>query len=77
MIDEENGVYYVGVGGLGAEMGGGRDPDNYWWLKEAGSDHHYWRITIDSSNNQLTVNPVFYYPDEGRWEEGESFTRTK
>ena len=77
LIDEENGVYYIGVGGLGAEMGGGRDPDKYWWLKESGSDHHYWRITIDSSKNQLTVIPVFYYPDEGRWEEGESFTRTK
>ena len=77
LIDDNSGVYYIGVGGLGAEMGGSRNADNYWWLKEAGSDHHYWLVTIDSSINQLTVVPVFYYPDEERWEDGESFTRTK
>lgn len=77
LIDESKGVYYVGAGGLGAEMGGGKNPENFWWLKEAGSDHHYWRMTIDSVNNQLKVVPVFYYPNEERWEEGEPFLRAK
>ena len=76
LVDEENGVVYLGAGGLGATLGSeSRDPQDFWWLEEAGSAHHYWRVTLDSSKNDLRVVPVFYDPETGKWEEGNEFVK--
>lgn len=76
LVDEENGVVYFGAGGLGAVLGSGsRDPQDFWWLEEAESAHHYWRVTLNSSKNELRLVPVFYYPETGKWEEGNEFVK--
>lgn len=70
MIDEENGIIYFGVGGLGASMDPSEKEENPWWLAESGPIHHYYKVFIDSSNSQLNLTPYFYYPEENIWEEG-------
>lgn len=76
LVDEENGVVYLGAGGLGAVLGSSsRDPQDFWWLEEAESAHHYWRVTLNSSKNELRLVPVFYYPETGKWEEGNEFVK--
>ena len=76
LVDEENGVVYLGAGGLGATIGSGsRDPQTRWWLEEAESAHHYWRMTLNSSKNELRVVPVFYDPETGKWEEGNELVK--
>lgn len=76
LVDEENGVVYLGAGGLGVTLGSqSRDPKDFWWLEEAGSVHHYWRVTLDSSKNELRVVPFFYDPETGEWEEGNEFVK--
>jgi len=76
LVDEENGIVYLGAGGLGAVLGSSsRDPQDFWWLEEAGSVHHYWRVILDSSENQLRVVPFFYDPETSQWEEGNELVK--
>ncbi len=85
LVDEENGVVYIGAGGLGAgekkkgAMPGwsSRDPQDPWWLEEAGKINHYWRVTLNPSENELRLVPVFYDPETGKWEEGNEFLMEK
>ena len=76
LIDFEKGVVYAVGGGLGAELGSARDPDRYWWIKEARAAHHYRRVTITSSGDEFMIIPVFYNVDDGSWEEGEAFIKS-
>ena len=76
LIDPKKGVVYLIGGGLGAELGGyGDDPAKRWWRDESRSAHHYRRITIDASENELSVTPFFYDPEAGSWEEGKTYTK--
>jgi hypothetical protein len=78
LVDEKKGVVYLVGGGLGAELGSStRDPRNFWWMEETQAAHHYRRISIDSLKNEMHVVPFFYYPQENRWEEGNTLTRKK
>lgn len=76
LVDEEKGVVYLVGGGLGAELSpvSSRRP---WWKAEARSEYHYRRLTLDSSRNELRVEPFFYYPDEERWEVRDAITISK
>jgi hypothetical protein len=76
LANEKGTVYLVG-GGLGAEMGGAANPEKYWWLEEANADHHYRRVVLDVAKNELRIEPVFYYPEDGRWEEADAITIKK
>jgi hypothetical protein len=76
LISEEKGVVYLVGGGLGAELSAAT-PDGSWWMGEAKSEHHYRRLVVDSARNELRVEPVFYYPEEGRWEESDAITIRK
>lgn len=71
LVDEENGVVYLGAGGLGAGGGAvlgsvGRDPQDFWWMEEAGDVNHYWRMVLNSTENELRVVPVFYDLETGQ-----------
>jgi len=76
LIDEDNGIYYFGVGGLGVGGKGEavKPGNNSWWLAEtASSTNHYYRATLDSAKGEMIIVPVFYYPEENRWVEGNEF----
>lgn len=76
MIDDQKGVTYLVGGGLGSELGGyDRDPEGIWWLEDSKLEHHYRRIEIDASENELSVVPFFYDPETGAWEEGNAIVK--
>ncbi len=78
LVDSEKGVIYLIGGGLGAETDGRvRNPESVWWLQEANTDHHYRRLAFDSAKNELRIEPVFYYPEDGSWEEKDAIILKK
>jgi len=78
LVDEENGVVYFGAGGLGATLGSSsREPKDFWWLEEAESAHHYWRVILNLAKNELKLKPFFYDPETDKWEEGNEFVKKK
>ena len=77
LVDEQGVVYLVG-GGLGAELdGSARNPEQFWWLKEAKPVHHYRRLVLDVQKNELRIEPVFYYPADNHWEEADAIVIKK
>ena len=40
---------------------------------KAGAIHHYWRVNLNSSKNELRLKPYFYDPEMTKWEEGNEF----
>jgi hypothetical protein len=48
------------------------DSKNIWWLAERASVYHYYKIFIDASKNELYLTPIFYYPEDSRWEKGKT-----
>ncbi len=67
----EDGVTYIGDGGWGTHMG---IPDDMWFVADKGSDHHFWKITLDEGWNQLTGRPVKWI--ESNAVDGQKFTIT-
>lgn len=59
---DEDGVVYIGEGGWGTHMG---EPDDMWFVADKGSDHHFWKISLDEGWNNLTGHPV-------KWIDGEA-----
>lgn len=75
LVNKEKGVTYLIGGGLGAEMGGTEgDPAALWWLEETNAVYHYRRVMLDSAQKRLTIQPVFYYAENGKWEEKDAVT---
>jgi hypothetical protein len=57
--DDVNGIIYLGDGGWGAPTRETKNPDEYWWLAEAVSIDHFWKITLTRDARNLLVEPVF------------------
>ena len=72
MINGEKGIIYFGAGGLGASMDPKENSPDTWWLDERAAIHHYYKIFIDASNNELNLTPIFYYPEDEHWEKGKT-----
>ena len=78
LVDINKGVVYLVGGGLGAETSGSvKNPEDYWWLQAANTDHHYRRLVLDVATNELRIEPVFYHPEDGRWEEADAIVIKK
>jgi len=57
--DDQNGIIYIGDGGWGAPVRETKNPEDYWWLEEALTLDHFWKITLSRDGRSLTVDPVF------------------
>jgi acid phosphatase type 7 len=60
--DDENGIIYIGDGGWGAPIRETKNPGNFWWLDEALSIDHFWKLTLSKDGTSLRVDPVFRPP---------------
>jgi acid phosphatase type 7 len=60
--DDENGIIYIGDGGWGAPIRETKNPDNFWWLDEALTIDHFWKLILSKDGKSLTVVPVFRPP---------------
>lgn len=63
--DPERGVIYTGDGGWGAPIREVRDPAQYWWLEEAATADHFWKLTLSRDGSRLHVEPIFRFDREG------------
>lgn len=66
---EEDGTVYIGEGGWGTHMG---EPDDMWFVDYKGSEHHFWKLTLEEGWQTLTGVPVKWV--DGEVEEGEQFS---
>lgn len=57
--EDESGVIYIGDGAWGAPLREVKDPEKHWWLEEALSADHFWKITLSKDGESLKVEPVF------------------
>jgi acid phosphatase type 7 len=70
-IDDE-GVVYIGEGGWGTHMG---VPEDMWFVADKGSNHHFWKLSLNDGWSELTGWPVKWI--EGNAVRGEKFTIEK
>lgn len=61
----ERGVIYIGDGGWGAPIREVRNPAEHWWLDEAASADHFWKLTLSRDGSSLEVEPIFRFEPEG------------
>ena len=60
--DTISGIVYIGDGAWGAPLKETKNPDDYWYLEEASSVYHFWKITLAKDGGALEVEPVFLPP---------------
>ena len=64
----EDGIVYIGDGGWGTHMG---TPEDLWFVADKGSNHHFWKLTLNDGWSELTGWPVMWI--DGEAERGEVF----
>lgn len=57
--DDERGVIYTGDGGWGAPLRTAKEPARYWYLREAATADHFWKLTLSADGRTLNVEPIF------------------
>lgn len=65
----EDGVVYIGEGGWGTHMG---EPEDMWFVDDKGSDHHFWKLTLEEGWETLKGVPIKWI--DGEAVKGQEFT---
>ncbi len=56
------GIVYIGDGSWGAPLKETKNPDDHWYLEEAASVYHFWKITLSKDGSALDIEPVILPP---------------
>jgi len=57
LIDEEDGVLYLGDGGWGAPLRDPVDVDDTWWLSESSRDYNFFQVAFDGGSREMRIEP--------------------
>jgi acid phosphatase type 7 len=57
--DNERGIVYIGDGGWGAPIRETKKAEDFWWLDEAVTIDHFWKLTLCKDGSNMQVDPVF------------------
>jgi acid phosphatase type 7 len=57
--DNERGIIYIGDGGWGAPVRETKNAEDFWWLDEAVTIDHFWKVTLSKDGRNMQVDPVF------------------
>jgi acid phosphatase type 7 len=57
--DNERGIIYIGDGGWGAPIRETKKAEDFWWLDEAVTIDHFWKITLSKDGQNMQIDPVF------------------
>jgi acid phosphatase type 7 len=57
--DNDRGIIYIGDGGWGAPVRETKNAEDFWWLDEAVTIDHFWKVTLSKDGRNMQVDPVF------------------